>query len=94
MVNYFSDKAGELPGGDKVGLLTDSSTWDRLYDTVEALVNDCVLGQGKMGWQMAGTALRLGLKSSSGRGQCLANSPRQQTRHRCFRMGDGLGTRY
>lgn len=71
MVSYFGDKPGELPGGDKVGLSTDSSTWRKLYDIVEALVNDCVLGKGEMGWQMAGMAVRLDLRLGSEPGQFL-----------------------
>lgn len=54
MVDYFSDKPGELPGGDQTGPLTDSATWRSLHDVAESILKYCVSRPGQLGWQMTG----------------------------------------
>jgi len=56
MVDYFLDKPGELPGGDKIGPISDTATWSNLHYVAERLVKDCVLEKGQIGWQMTGKA--------------------------------------
>lgn len=54
MVDYFSDRPGELPGGDQTGPLSDTATWHNLHNVAESVVKYCVLENEQFGWQMTG----------------------------------------
>ena len=54
MVDYFRDKPGELPGGDREGPPTDLSSWRNIYKVAERVLNDCVIGRRSLGWEVTG----------------------------------------
>jgi len=54
MVDYFSDKPGELPGGDETGPISDTASWRNLHDIAGRVVDECVLKTGQLGWQKTG----------------------------------------